>query len=518
MSRSGLLAGALAALAAGYGGYWAGHDGPAVSDLAGRAVSELPIALAERARDGLARLLSAAAPARAAAAGPVAYYRDPDGKPVYSLAPMVTADGREFRAVRASEDVRFDGEARAMPGDMPGHGMTAPDMAPHGMAEGGPADRPAKLGSGDRRVLYYRNPMGLPDTSTTPKKDSMGMDYIPVYAGEDEGGNVVTVSPGKVQRTGVRTEVVERRVVAQPVRVPGTVALDERRVTVIATRSDAYVDHVEDVTTGDRVRKGQALVHVYSPEINAAAAQLIANPGFDGARRRLQNLNVSEAVIDEMERTRKVPMAITWSSGRDGIVLQRTAVEGMKAAAGDTLFRIGDISVMWVLADVPERDLAGVRVGQPVTLRLRSAPGRTFSGKVGVIYPQVNPDTRATRVRIELPNPDGALLPDMYAEAEIATGSGKPVVAVPDDAVIDTGARQVVLLDRGGGRFEPREVRIGVRGAGYAEIRDGVAAGDRVVTAANFLIDAESNLKAALQSMTAPKAGDRQASNVEGKP
>ncbi len=168
--------------------------------------------------------------------------------------------------------------------------------------------------------------------------------------------------------------------VAQPVRVPGTVALDERRVTVIATRSDAYVDHVEDVTTGDRVRKGQPLVHIYSPDINAAAAQLIANPGFDGARRRLQNLNVSEAVIDEMERTRKVPMAI------------------------DTLFRIGDISVMWVLADVPERDLAGVRVGQAVTVRLRSAPGRTFSGKVGVIYPQVNPDTRATRVRIELPH------------------------------------------------------------------------------------------------------------------
>ena len=141
----------------------------------------------------------------------------------------------------------------------------------------------------------------------------------------------MTVSAGKVQRTGVRTEPVERRVVAQPVRVPGTVALDERRVTVIATRSDAYVDHVEDVTTGDLVREGQPLVHVYSPDINSAAAQLIANPGFDGARRRLQNLNVSEAVIDDMERTRKVPMAITWSSARAGLVLQRSVVDGMNA-------------------------------------------------------------------------------------------------------------------------------------------------------------------------------------------
>ncbi|KZC01479.1 Cu(I)/Ag(I) efflux system membrane fusion protein [Methylobacterium sp. PvP062] len=518
MSRSAWLAGSLAALAAWGAGLWVGHDGPAVSDLVARAASRLPVAFVDRARDGFARWMpSAPGPAAArlaAASGPVVYYQDPDGKPSYSLAPMVTGDGREFRAVHASEDVRFDGEdaeAGAMAAGMAGEDMTGHDMGKGGMEAGA-------AGPGSRRVLYYRNPMGLPDTSPVPKKDSMGMDYIPVYAGEDEDGSVVTVSPGKVQRTGVRTEAVERRAVAQPVRVPGTVTLDERRVTVIATRSDAYVDHVEDVTTGDRVRKGQALVHVYSPEINAAAAQLIANPGFDGARRRLQNLNVSEAVIDEMERTRKVPMAITWSSARDGIVLQRTAVEGMKAAAGDTLFRIGDISVMWVLADVPERDLAGVRVGQPVTLRLRSAPGRTFSGKVGVIYPQVNPETRATRVRIELPNPDGALLPDMYAEAEIATGTGKPVAAVPDDAVIDTGARQVVLIDRGEGRFEPREVKVGIRGGGYTEIRDGVVVGDRVVTAANFLIDAESNLKAALQSMAAPKASDRQASNLGGKP
>ncbi|SFU35158.1 membrane fusion protein, Cu(I)/Ag(I) efflux system [Methylobacterium sp. 174MFSha1.1] len=502
MSRAAWAAGAFAAFAAGAVGYGAGHGGNPVPTVLERARSEFVPALVERVPARFADWLPggngrAAAPASAKATGPVVFYQDPDGKPVYSASPTTTADGRAFRAVRASEDVRFD--------DAEG-GEAMPD----GMAQGSAAN-PA----GDaRRILYYRNPMGLPDTSPTPKKDSMGMDYIPVYAGEDEAG-VVTVSPGKVQRTGVRTETVDRRVVAQPVRVPGTVALDERRVTVIATRSDAYVDHVENVTTGDRVRKGQALVHVYSPEINAAAAQLIANPGFDGARRRLQNLNVSEAVIDEMERTRKVPMAVTWSAPRDGLVLQRTAIEGMKAAAGDTLFRIGDISAMWVLADVPERDLAGVRVGQPVSVRLRSAPGKTFSGKVAVVYPQVNPDTRATRVRIELPNPDGTLLPDMYADVEIGTGDAKPVVAVPDDAVIDTGERQVVLLDRGEGRFEPKEVKVGVRGGGYVEIREGVTPGDRVVTAANFLIDAESNLKAALQSLTAPK-DDRQAASAGG--
>jgi len=462
MSRAAWFAGTLAALAAGGAGYVAGHgNGPAPAPAA-----------------------------HAQATGPVVYYRDPDGNPAYSASPRATADGRAFRPVQASEDVSFD------------------------LADG---DEAATSAAAARPVLYYRNPMGLPDTSPVPKKDAMGMEYIPVHAGEDEDGSTVTLSPGKIQRTGVRTEAVARRVIARPVRVPGTIALDERRVTVVATRSDAYVDRVEPVTTGERVRKGQPLVHVYSPEINAAAAQLIANPGFDGARRRLQNLNVSAEVIAEIERTRAVPMAITWSSPRDGVILQRNAIEGMKAGAGDTLFRIGDIATMWVLADVPERDLSNVRVGQAATIRLRSAPGRIYSGKVGTIYPQVNPETRATRVRIELPNPDGTLLPDMYADVEVATGDTKPVVAVPDDAVIDTGERQVVLLDRGEGRFEPKEVKVGVRGTGYTEIRDGISAGDRVVTSANFLIDAESNLKAALQGMAPPK-DDRLAADAGGTP
>ncbi|MEG9503678.1 MAG: efflux RND transporter periplasmic adaptor subunit, partial [Methylorubrum extorquens] len=192
--------------------------------------------------------------------------------------------------------------------------------------------------------------------------------------------------------------------------------------------------------------------------------------------------------------------------------------EGMKAAAGDTLFRIGDISTLWVLADVPEYDLGSVKVGQPVSVRVRSLPGRSFTGKVGLIYPQVNTQTRTTRVRIELPNPDGVLLPDMYADVEIGTGATKPVVAVPNDAVIDTGARQVVLVDKGEGRFEPREVKVGARGEGYTEIREGVQTGEQVVTAANFLIDAESNLKAALQSMAAPKSPAEPQVQAEDKP
>ena len=490
MSRSAWAAGAFAALAAGASGYVAGHGRNPVPALVERAQT--------RFAHWLPRTAAPAASAPAKGTGPVVYYRDPDGKPAYSLAPRATADGRAFREVRASEDVRFDDldEAEGVP--HVGHG----DMAVGGAA---------KSGTGVRKVLYYRNPMGLPDTSPVPKKDSMGMDYVPVYAGEDAGGNVVTVSPGKVQRTGVRTATVERRVLSMPVRAPGSVEEDERRISVIATRTDAFVEKVEAVTTGDHVHKGQPLLRLFSPEINAAAAQYLTAIGYEGARRRLENLAIPAEAIDEIERTRRVPSAIVWSSPRDGVVVERSVSDGMRAKSGDVLFRIVDHTRVWVLADVAERDLAGVAEGQRATVRVRAFPGRSFAGTVTRIYPHLNMETRTARLRIELPNPNGELRPSMYADVELATGPDKPMLAVPDDALIDTGARQVVLVERGEGRFEPREVKVGLRGSGYVEVRDGVAPGDRVVTAANFLIDAESNLKAALQALAAPAPAETSA-------
>ena len=426
----------------------------------------------------IAAAQSSAAP-EPVASGPIIYYRDPDDAPIYSAVPRQTKDGRAFRAVRASEDVSFE------------------------------AKRPLVSGisetAASRRILYYRNPMGLPDTSPVPKKDSMGMDYVPVYDGEDDSGPVIKVAPGRLQTTGVRSEPVERQAIVAPIRVPGAITLDERRVTVVATRSDAFIDKVENVTTGDRVLKNEPLLHLYSPDIVAAGAQLVANPGFEGSRRRLENLNVAPEVIAEIERTRKVPLTITWSSPRDGVVLERNATDGMKAAAGQVLFRVADLSTMWVLADVPEYDLGNIRVDMPATVRVRGLPGHMFTGRVELIYPEVRTATRTIQVRIELPNSDGLLRPDMYADVDINTGPAAKVVAVPNSAIIDTGTRQIVILDRGEGRFEPRAVKVGLRGNGFTEIRDGVSEGDRVVVVANFLIDSESNLKAALQSMATPR-------------
>jgi Cu(I)/Ag(I) efflux system membrane fusion protein len=334
------------------------------------------------------------------------------------------------------------------------------------------------------------------------------MDYIPVYEGEANDGSTVTVSAGKLQRTGVKTILATKTAIVRPVNVPGTVTLDERRVSVVSIRSEAFLEKVADITTGEAIEKGRPLVSFYSKEIAAAGALYAADlkgggrAAAAGSLQRLENLGVPAEAITEIEKTKKVPISVTLMAPRNGVVLERMAVDGMMAEAGETLFRIADVSTVWVMVDVPEYELGSVRVGDKATIRIRSLPGKVFEGKVGLIYPEIQSQTRTARLRIEQPNPDGMLLANMYAEVEIATGSGEPVVTVPDSAVIDTGDRQVVILDKGEGRFEPRDVKIGARGEDMVEILDGVAEGDRVVVSANFLIDAESNLKAALGALT----------------
>jgi Cu(I)/Ag(I) efflux system membrane fusion protein len=407
---------------------------------------------------------------------PVIYYRDPDGKPFYSAEPKSTPDGRPWRPVHADQDISFDAGGTTMP--------------------------KAAAASGSREILYYRNPMGLPDISKVPKKDPMGMDYIPVYEGEAEDGATVKVSAGKLQRIGVKTEAATRRVIVEPVRAPGSMQLDERRIVVISLRAESFIETVENVTTGSEVHKGQPLFRFYSPAITAAGAQYLSTPLTPGSAQRLLNYAVPQQLLSEIERTRQVPTSITWTAPRDGIVLERNVFEGMRAMPGDTLFRIADHSVIWAMVDVAERDLAAVREGQPVVVRVRGYPERTFPGTVALVYPHLNPATRTVRVRIELANPHLLLKPDMYAEAEIDTSGGNAVLAVPDSAIIDSGERQIVLVDKGDGRFEPRAVQLGRHGAGYVEIRGGLKDTENVVTSANFLIDAESNLKSALQSLT----------------
>lgn len=434
--------------------------------------------------------------------GPVIYYRDPNGKPLYSLTPKTTETGQPYVAVHASEDVSFD----------------SPKPAPAEKAAAGSAAQ------GERKIIHYRNPMGLPDISPVPKKDSMGMDYIPVYEGEADEGDTVKVSPGKIQRTGVKTETVSKRAVVRDIHAPGVVEIDERRVAVVAPRFDGFIEKVGPVTSGVHVKKGEQLMTVFGQELLNQAARLLveqdygsgndelprslrAQPaGVVGARRRLLNFGVPEEFIERIKRERKVPDTVSWPAPLDGVVLERNVVDGQGFKAGDVLFRIADHSVVWVMADVAEGDIGALKPGQSVKVTTRAHPGRVFTGKVAVVYPHLMKETRTVRVRIELPNPDLALLPDMYADVDIATGADESVAAVPQSAVIDSGARQVVILDQGNGRFEPREVKLGRKGDGYVEILSGLKAGESIVVNGNFLIDAESNLQSALKGLMTPSA------------
>ena len=360
------------------------------------------------------------------------------------------------------------------------------------------------------RVEYYRNPMGAPDTSPVPKKDSMGMDYIPVCANEaTEAPGTVRINLDKVQRLGVRSAAVEERALSRTVRAFATLQFDERKQYVVAPKFGGWIEKLLVNATGDPVHRGQTLFEVYSPELNVLQQEYLVARGVQGrqevADNRLRNLDYPPAAFDRL-RHGEAPRVIGFPSPVDGTVVEKKAIEGARFQPGDVLFRIVDTSTMWVMADVYEQDLAFVKPGDSARITINAWPDRPIAGKVAYIYPSVGAESRTARLRIEVANPDGLLRADMAATAEIASPIGR-AVAVPESAVIDSGLRQVVLVERGQGLYEPRRVELGAHAGGYVQVRAGLEPGERVVTSATFLIDAESNLRAALAAFT---AGDGQ--------
>jgi membrane fusion protein, copper/silver efflux system len=369
-------------------------------------------------------------------------------------------------------------------------------------------------------ILYYRNPMGHPDTSPVPKKDSMGMDYLPVYEGEEPSdASVVKISAEKIQKLGVKTEVVALRELARTVRAVATVQPDERRLYTVAPKFEGWIHRLYVNTTGQAVRKGDALMDVYSPElITAQHEYLIGKKGMQHAAaegspesgeamqrlaestlRRLRNWDISEADLQALQQEGQVKHYVTLRSAASGVVLDKLAIQGERFMPGEVLYQIADLSRVWTLVDVFEQDLALVHRGQSATVRMVAYPDKVFNGKVTFIYPTVMPETRTTKVRIELPNNQGLLKPAMYGRVELVSSLGKEkVLAVPESAVLDGGTRQLVLVAQGEGRFEPRTVKLGMHADNYVEVLEGLTAGEAVVVSANFLIDAESNLKAVL--------------------
>ena len=372
-----------------------------------------------------------------------------------------------------------------------------------------------------KKLLYYRNPMGLPDTSPTPKKDSMGMDYIPVYEGEDDAPDSgLKISAEKIQKMGVKVEPAKLQMLDKSVRASGRIEVDESRMTTVTAKFEGYIERLYVNTTNQPVGRGQPLFEVYSPELVSAqreyaiAAQGIGKLGnaggeaqdamrqlADASLQRLKNWDISEAQIKALAQSGQSRHTLTFRSPASGIVTEKKAIQGMRFMPGEPLFQIADLSSVWVQADVFEQDIGTVRVGQPANIRINAYPGEVFSGRIAYVYPTLNAATRTVPVRIELANPKGRLKPAMFADVDIPVAGATQVVTVPNSAVIDSGSKQVVIVQLGEGRFDPRPVKLGQRGSDFVQVLDGVKEGDPVVVSANFLIDAESNLKAALSGM-----------------
>lgn len=380
--------------------------------------------------------------------------------------------------------------------------------------EQGTGSGPAVEPTGERRILYYRNPMGLADVSPTPKKDSMGMGYIPVYSDEVSGASgAVRIGPEKIQRAGIRVQTVGRHVLSGTVRAVGTVVHDESRLAVVTAKFDGFVDEMMVSTVGAEVEAGQPLLRVWveSKEmLQKEADYLVAlRSGDDGYKREARNnlrlFGVPVETIRVLERTRRPVRAIVFAAPFHGRVIEKPALKGMRFAAGDVLFRVADQSVVWVMAQVPERDLGSLAVGQSAHVQLTADPSHPINGKVALIYPELDLETRTALVRVSVPNEDERIKIGQYADVRIDTPlANELVVAVPASAILDSGTRRVAFVAKAGGLFEPRNVVLGRRGGGLVEVLSGVAEGEQIVVSGNFLVDAESNLRAAVAAFAPP--------------
>jgi membrane fusion protein, copper/silver efflux system len=416
------------------------------------------------------------------------------------------------------------------PGDCPICGMRlvpiqesdSTAVAPS-VAGGEAATVQAAAPSAGGRVLFYRSPMDPRVTSPVPAKDEMGMDFVPVYEepaaaqGGVPGHAPVTVSEPGMKLAGIRTAPAERGVLGRPVRAVGIVRSDERRVHQVTLKSAGYVERLFVGTTGQLVRQGDPILSIYSPDLLAAqweylrarqAAQGLLGSDLErvrqgaddlvrSARQRLALLDVPEAAIGELERTGEPQRTVTFPAPVSGYVTAKPVVAGMRVEPGSELYTVTDLGQVWIEADFYEYEAAYLALGQEAVLTSPYDPAVRLVGHIALIYPELDPASRTIRVRFQTDNPGLILKPGMYVNAELQIQSAEGIL-VPDNAVLDTGDRQLVFVEDSPGRFTPREVRVGLRGNGQALLLEGVREGESVVVGANFLLDSESRIRAAI--------------------
>ncbi|HKL77344.1 MAG TPA: efflux RND transporter periplasmic adaptor subunit [Gammaproteobacteria bacterium] len=398
------------------------------------------------------------------------------------------------------------------PGLLPGTASDGGDGAPAG-ADGGKAKK-----DGEREVLYWVAPMDDSYRRDEPGKSPMGMDLVPVYADEAAARpGTVKIDPSVVNNLGVKTAKAERRDLSRTLRTVGTVTYDERKVSHIHTRVEGWVEELHLDAEGDRVEVDQAILEIYSPELVTAQEEYLLakrrarrlgggvdSPGSDmvrQARERLLFYGVSPREIDELEETGEIQRTVVLRAPHAGVVTELGVREGMRVTPEKNLYTVANLSTVWVQADVYAYQAEWVAEGDPVTLELPFLPGRQWTGKVDYVYPYLDPTTRTVTARLVFANPDGTLKPNMFATAVIEADPQTDVVAVPREAVIRTGKRTVVVTALGDGAFRPAPVETGVTSGEWVEIRQGLAAGQKVVTSGQFLLDAEADFDAAMERM-----------------
>jgi Cu(I)/Ag(I) efflux system membrane fusion protein len=427
-------------------------------------------------------------------------------------------------------------------------GMSVVERPARGQGSAATAVRPGaeQASPGGRTILFYRNPMNPTVTSPVPMKDEMGMDYVPVFGDEvaQKLGPVVSglapvqLTEEGIRLAGVRTATAVEGLLARTIRTVGTVTADETRIHHFHTRVSGWVEKLYVNFTGQLVRQGQPVVSIYSPELlasqeeflraRAAAAQFAASELpevrkggeelLSAARRRLLLFDVPEEFVAELERTGTPQRTVTLLAHGSGYVTSKGIFEGQQVEPGMMdLFTISDLSHVWIDADFYEYEASLLRLGQEARLTLPYDPAVRLTGRIAYIYPTLDPETRTLKVRFDFANPDLKLKPGMFANVGLDTGGAQGVI-IEDSAIIDTGERQVVFVSLGGGRFEPRQVRASVRSEGKALVVTGVAAGEQVVVRANFLLDSESQLRAALAGITTPAATPTTHEHSGGKP
>ncbi|HXI86031.1 MAG TPA: efflux RND transporter periplasmic adaptor subunit [Parvularculaceae bacterium] len=386
------------------------------------------------------------------------------------------------------------------------------------------------------KILYYKNAMGLPDTSPVPKKDSMGMDYIPVYEGDViEASDAIALQSGMIQTIGVKTALAREETFSRTVRAYGSVEPSTRLQTVVSARVEGWIEDLAVAAIGDEVKKGDLLFRLYSPDLIAAEQDFLSaiRAGSEGraqsAMRRLKSLGLQDETINALRKNGSAGDHAPFYADRDGVIAALNVREGSFVKPGGEIATIQNYSAVWVIASLAEQDLAAVSKGAAVDVDFPEIAGDARRGTVDYVYPTVDSKTRTGKARIVLDNPDDQLRPGAYANVTVPI-EDKPRLAVPSEAVLHDSNGAHVIIALGDGKFAPADVETGVVAMGRTEIVAGLKSGDSVVVSGQFLLDSESSLREAFRKLTpvvgeppsestgtTPQAGAKEMENVDGE-